>query len=172
MPRVQVLLPLPFAFTALRRFLLLLWLSRQSTSLVRTRSPVRIWLAAPMQKPGQRPGFSYTTPSSPAFSAAKGTCGSLSLPPSCGCLRSKPTAPAVGTLINGFMRPFVGVSFLLQRAFPGLGRPAAAPPSAVSLPACRRLPVCGRTLFTDQKHPRPRPRVLVAGFILLGRRLL
>ena len=26
---------------------MLLWLSRQSTSLVRTRSPVRIWLAAP-----------------------------------------------------------------------------------------------------------------------------
>ena len=28
---------------------MLLWLSRQSTSLVRTRSPVRIWLAAPRQ---------------------------------------------------------------------------------------------------------------------------
>ena len=42
MPRVQVLLPLPNR---------LLWLRWQSTSLVRMRSPVRIWLAAPTKIP-------------------------------------------------------------------------------------------------------------------------
>ena len=40
---------------------MLLWLSRQSTSLVRTRSPVRIWLAAPRKSPVFKPFFGFDT---------------------------------------------------------------------------------------------------------------
>ena len=48
-PRAEGSSPSAPAKTALCGYSLL-WLSRQSTSLVRTRSPVRIWLAAPKSK--------------------------------------------------------------------------------------------------------------------------